>query len=407
MEQLDKEKRDLSERLRVLHKRIDHLERAYRKDEAPLLAVDYERQQEEDRVTHEKNAEMTLVAAQQKHVEDLHAKKRLARMTGDYHARRKEIAGHREEEFQRKRADAQKAMVAEKAARRQEILAQRAAEEEAYEAEERKAQEEEEERLRQEEGSFHSFHLPFFDTFTNQDLFVLTEEAAEEERVRAEEEAAAAAAEAEKKAAADKIAATRAAREAERQKDLETARLRAQREEEALARRSGGRKLETERSASSPISRPINGDAPSPISASASVGGGGVWRRGGTTPGSTTPPTSATTPRPVAAAAAGGAYRPPASRGLTPSNGTSTPLRSETPPSSGRPSPFGAARPREEVPARSSSPAPAAARPSPFGNAKPVAAPTEKNGEADGFQAAPSVGKWKPRTRGPGEAPPR
>lgn len=175
-----------------------------------------------------------------------------------------------------------------------------------------------------------------------------------------------------------------------------------------MARRSGGRKLETERAASSPISRPTNGDVPSPISASASAGGG-VWRRGGATSGSTTPPTSATTPRPVAAAGAGagGAYRPPGSRSLTPSNGASAPLRSETPPTSVRPSPFGAARAREEVPAPSSSPAPAAARPSPFGNAKPVAAPTEKNGDADGFQAAPSVGKWKPRARGPGEAPPR
>lgn len=174
MEQLDKEKRDLSERLRVLHKRIDHLERAYRKDEAPLLAVDYERQQQEDRVTHEKNAEMTVVTARQKHVEDLHAKKRLARMTGDYHARRKEIAGHREEEFQRKRAEAQKSMAEEKEARRQEILAQRAAEKERYEAEERQAEEEEEERLRQEEGPFKILDFSFFAALTNRDSFSRT-----------------------------------------------------------------------------------------------------------------------------------------------------------------------------------------------------------------------------------------
>ena len=153
VEQLDKEKRDLSERLRVLHKRIDHLERAYRKEEAPLLAEDYERQQKEDRITHEKNVKITIAAAKQKHLDDLDAKKRLARMGSDYQTRRKEIAGKREEEFQRRRAEAQNLLEAEKEARRQKVFAQRAAENEKREAEERRRRELEEEQRRQEEGT--------------------------------------------------------------------------------------------------------------------------------------------------------------------------------------------------------------------------------------------------------------
>jgi translation initiation factor 3 subunit A len=118
VDRLDKEKRDLSERLRVLHKRIDHLERTYRKEEAPLLAEDYERQQKEDRVTHEKNVKAMLAAAKQKHLDDLHAKKRLARMTSDYQTRKKDLVDRREEEFQRRRAEAERLMEPEKEARR-------------------------------------------------------------------------------------------------------------------------------------------------------------------------------------------------------------------------------------------------------------------------------------------------
>ena len=128
VEQLDKEKRDLSERLRIVHKRIDHLERAFRKEERPLLEQDYERQQQEDLLTHEKTVAMRLAAAQQKHREDLDAKVRLSRMVADYQARRKEIAGKREEEFERKRAEVRKLMEAEKEARRQKVVAQRAVE---------------------------------------------------------------------------------------------------------------------------------------------------------------------------------------------------------------------------------------------------------------------------------------
>ena len=186
------------------------------------------------------------------------------------------------------------------------------------------------------------------------------------------------------------MATARAAREAERQKDLEEARLRVQREEEFEAKRQARRLEEKHRAVSSPAPRLINGDAPS-IPASPSVGS---WR---------TKDPNLSSPSPMSSRSASGVYRPPGARPHTPSNGAAPPPRPETP-SSGRPSIFGSRRSREE-----SSAALSTARPSPFGNAQPVDRPPEKEKvvDSDGFQPAPTNAKWRPRIRGSGEAPPR
>jgi hypothetical protein len=153
VEQLDKEKRDFSERLRILHKRIDHLERAFRKEERPLLEQDYERQQKEDLVTHEMTVAMRRTAAQQKHQEDLEAKARLARMMADYQARCKEIMDRREEEYERRRAEVQKLIDAEKDVRRKKVFAERAAEQKSREVIEAKLRSHEEELRRRDIGT--------------------------------------------------------------------------------------------------------------------------------------------------------------------------------------------------------------------------------------------------------------
>jgi hypothetical protein len=46
---MDREKRELNERMRIVAKRLDHIERAFRKAELPLLADDYARQQADDK----------------------------------------------------------------------------------------------------------------------------------------------------------------------------------------------------------------------------------------------------------------------------------------------------------------------------------------------------------------------
>ncbi|CAG8721150.1 14802_t:CDS:2 [Gigaspora margarita] len=102
VERLEKEKRELNDRLRSTAKRMDHLERAYRKEEIPLLEKDYERQRKIDRAYHEAARKLQLETAFAKHNEDLKLKERLMRILPDYQNYRKEIESKRHEEFERR-----------------------------------------------------------------------------------------------------------------------------------------------------------------------------------------------------------------------------------------------------------------------------------------------------------------
>ncbi|GLB42801.1 putative RNA-binding component of the eukaryotic translation initiation factor 3 (eIF-3) complex, which is involved in protein synthesis of a specialized repertoire of mRNAs and, together with other initiation factors, stimulates binding of mRNA and methionyl-tRNAi to the 40S ribosome [Lyophyllum shimeji] len=212
--QLEKEKKELSEKLRIAAKRVDHLERAYRKEERPLLAQDYERQQQHDRETHEAVQHTRKEAARATHEEDMATKARLARVMDDYLARREVLVARKAAEFAQKKEAARQKIEEEKAKRRAAVLKAREEERQRLEREEKARREKEEEEAR-----------------------LAAERAAEEERRRAEEAAAAAAAEAAKREAEEKAAALRREREAERAAALEKARLQQQREEEAEARR--------------------------------------------------------------------------------------------------------------------------------------------------------------------------
>ncbi|KAF0458974.1 Eukaryotic translation initiation factor 3 subunit A [Gigaspora margarita] len=143
VERLEKEKRELNDRLRSTAKRMDHLERAYRKEEIPLLEKDYERQRKIDRAYHEAARKLQLETAFAKHNEDLKLKERLMRILPDYQNYRKEIESKRHEEFERRRKAAQAKIEEEKEKRRQIFLAKL--------EEERLRKEEEEEAMRKEE----------------------------------------------------------------------------------------------------------------------------------------------------------------------------------------------------------------------------------------------------------------
>ena len=108
VEQLEKEKKELNEKMRVLAKRLDHIERAYRKEERPLLAKDYEIQQANDRAVFEASQKARLEAHRQAHVQDVETKKRLTRMLGDYEQLKATIASRRGEEYAKKKELAQK-----------------------------------------------------------------------------------------------------------------------------------------------------------------------------------------------------------------------------------------------------------------------------------------------------------
>ncbi|KAG6837565.1 hypothetical protein H0H93_006979 [Arthromyces matolae] len=263
VKQLEKEKKELSERLRIVAKRVDHIERAYRKEERPLLVKDYELQQKNDRATHEAIQRARREDGRAAHEENMATKTRLARMQDDYANRRQEIVARKASEFARKKEAAHRKIEEEKAKRRATVLKAREEERQRVEKEERLRREKEEEEAR-----------------------IAAERAAEEERQRAEAEAAAAAAEAAKREAEEKATALRQQREAERIKAAEEARLRLQREEEAEAR------------ARARLEQPVR--APVPARAN-----GEPWRRTGvpsTRPAASTPPPRSESPAAAPAA---------------------------------------------------------------------------------------------------------
>ncbi|KAE8253956.1 hypothetical protein A4X13_0g3593 [Tilletia indica] len=147
VEQLEKEKRELNERLRVVFRRMDHLERAYRKEEIPLIEKDYERQQAEDLKAHESARVALIETSKQKHAEDMNNKGRLQRILDDYHQTRGVIEAKRKVEFEARRERAKANIEREKEKRKADVLRQREEDRQRAEREEAEA----EERARQEE----------------------------------------------------------------------------------------------------------------------------------------------------------------------------------------------------------------------------------------------------------------
>ncbi|KAI1618552.1 translation initiation factor eIF-3 subunit 10 [Exophiala viscosa] len=195
--QLEKDKREKDEKIRVTAKRIDHLERAFRREELKYGTTDYEKQREEDIKVYEETKKETLEEAQLKHKQGLALKHRLSRLVKQYDSFKGKINEQRSAEFERLRKKAEREFEEEKRKRIKAYQEEKIRQQEAQEAEERRIQEEEEARARE-----------------------------EEERAKAEEE---------KK----RVTAERQARlAAERAERDEAAHKQMQREEEAAARRA-------------------------------------------------------------------------------------------------------------------------------------------------------------------------
>jgi len=267
--QLEKEKKEMNERLRVIAKRIDHLERGFRKEERPLLAQDYENQQKTDKETFDSIQRARREAARQAHQDDLVTKARLARMMGDYIARKEVLLRKKDDEYAKSIEAANKKITEEKEKRRQAVMKQKEDERIRMEKEEQAKREKEAEEAREE-----------------------AERRAEEERQRTEEENRQREAEEEKRKAEAEVTARREQREKERAEAAERARLQQQREEEAEAR-SQARRAETSRKPPAPVAKE------EPV----------VWRRGAAP---VHPPSRSESPAPGTTT---GKYRPGAFSG--------------------------------------------------------------------------------------------
>jgi len=112
--QLDKERGELHEKLRLTGKRIDHFERALRREEIPLLDTDYEVQRDQELKLYESNRQQKLALAAARHQEALDLKNRLERILPDYNSYRSTIMEKRSGEFEARRKENQSALDAEK-----------------------------------------------------------------------------------------------------------------------------------------------------------------------------------------------------------------------------------------------------------------------------------------------------
>ncbi|KAG8416534.1 eukaryotic translation initiation factor 3 subunit A, variant 2 [Metarhizium acridum] len=156
--QLEREKNDVNEKLRITGKRFDHLERAFRKEEVKKLGEDYAKQVEVDRTIYEKVKAKTLKEAEEKHKESVELKHRLTRLVSYYEDFRSSLHERRRDEFEKRRRDAERELEKQIAARKKEFRDRRLREKrereekerELREAEERAAREKEEQRQREE-----------------------------------------------------------------------------------------------------------------------------------------------------------------------------------------------------------------------------------------------------------------
>jgi translation initiation factor 3 subunit A len=148
---LEKEKTELSEKLRLTARRLDHLERAYRLEEVKHLSEDYDHQKEEDYKAWEETKDETLVEAERKHKEDVELKHRLGRLVPEYERFRKTIVQQRKADFERRRKQAQQEFERKKEHRIREFREQQTRERRQREEAERRRLEEEERIAREEE----------------------------------------------------------------------------------------------------------------------------------------------------------------------------------------------------------------------------------------------------------------
>lgn len=160
---LQSEQKELSDRLKQIGKRLDHTERAYRKEEIPLLEKDYERQKKADKAFYEAQRKAELAASKAQHEENMKIKSRLSRMLADYQEYKAKVTEKTAAAVEAQRRAAEEAIEKEKAeriaqwkAKREELIKKREAEEaerKRIEEEQRRAEEEREKKLAEEKAA--------------------------------------------------------------------------------------------------------------------------------------------------------------------------------------------------------------------------------------------------------------
>ncbi|KAF9237898.1 hypothetical protein DTO013E5_4883 [Penicillium roqueforti] len=149
--QLEKEKNELNDRIRTTAKRIDHLERAFRREELKYISADYDAQKKLDREIYEKQVADELRESKEKHTEAVLLKHRLGRLVPQFSNFRREVSEKRHEEFEKRRKAAEREFEAKKKQRVKEVQERRRREKQEREEEEARQREEQERAEREEQ----------------------------------------------------------------------------------------------------------------------------------------------------------------------------------------------------------------------------------------------------------------
>ncbi|KAJ1553321.1 eukaryotic translation initiation factor 3 subunit A, partial [Cladochytrium tenue] len=151
LEILEQERNELQRKIKLVGRRVDHTERALRKEELPLLSSDYDRQKVVDRELYDALAAKVQKEAEANHTANVQTKTRLQRMRPDYQAYKKAIEAKVDQDYENKLKRSEKLIADAKAARIKEIHRLREERDERLKREEEeRIRHEEEERLQQE-----------------------------------------------------------------------------------------------------------------------------------------------------------------------------------------------------------------------------------------------------------------
>ena len=106
VEQLEKEKKDLLNKMKMITKKADHLERAFRKEELSLLEKDYQNQLQLDKSYHEAVNKAKVEASKKQHEMDLEVKSRLLQMVSDAKEYKSLVMKQREQVYAKEKSEA-------------------------------------------------------------------------------------------------------------------------------------------------------------------------------------------------------------------------------------------------------------------------------------------------------------
>lgn len=100
-----KERQETEKKLQKLAKQMDHLERAKREEEAPLIEAAYQQRLVEERILHEREQQLEVELSRQRHDSDLQEKNRLSRMLDNKVVFQERVMMSRQTEFEQMRVE--------------------------------------------------------------------------------------------------------------------------------------------------------------------------------------------------------------------------------------------------------------------------------------------------------------